>query len=291
MHRIISQRENSASAAMLSIVATMTVVLAGALSAEAAYISEVFLDDGRGDAGVPNAVELTGIDRLSADAVDLVVIDAGAYRLGSIRQIITIPALSPLTLVSERDWPSVLWGSDLAMGGDHVTLKQLGAGECFSFATASSLILFDRPTLLQKGPGQNIFSSESQAALDGAELIDAVTLTEAMDATHAEAPGDVYQIGPGHALVRPLAGDGSLSSAFVAGEIADMGALAGTEPPLPLTPGKLNPLWNPVPEPTSAVMMLGALAVLLAAGGGRGGREVGHRRRGALFDRSVSSMI
>lgn len=244
--------------------------------AHAAYISEVFFDDGRGEAGMPNSVELANLNALPTDAVDLIIIDARLDNLGIVWQIISIPTNDAVLLVSERDWPSDLWGPDTRLGDNRLTLDQLGAGESFNFTFARTLMLYDRTTRVAEDPVQNLFSDEQQQRLDGAELLDAVTFVPQGGLADPDAPGATFEIQAGDALVRPLLDGATLGPSIIAGHATETGVLAGTEPPLPLTPGMENPVWHSVPEPTTAAMMLAALAAMLtrraarAKGGGTG---------------------
>lgn len=233
--------------------------------ARGAYISEVFFDDGRdGPDTMPNAIEFDRLDRAPGEQVELIVIDAGSDSFGEIMRIVPIPTNEATFLVAEHPWPHELWGREHPLGDNHAALEELLEGATsFRFGRARSLMLYDQPTGLSEWSLESIFSDANQARLADVALLDALTFVFDADAAEAEAPGPHFEVQPDHAITWPLATVGLPAAERLAGEITATGKLAGTNPPLALTPGLENPIWSPIPEPGAAVVMLAGLAGLL----------------------------
>ncbi len=238
----------------------------------AAYISEVFFDDGSGAEGMPTAVEVRGLDSGATDYMDLIVIDAGVGRYGTVQRVVSLPTTNPLALVSEHAWPTTLWGRSLSPDAtSNMILGDISDDTDFGFRFVRSLLLYDRQTRVVKG-GANLFSDEQQQRLDGAVLLDAITFTfDGLDAA-AEAPNPRYDVGEGYAIVRPMEYDSDLGTP-VAGLVNKQGNLEGLSPDLAVTPGWGNPAWEPAspllspapaPEPSTAWLVLPVLLVFLA---------------------------
>lgn len=248
-----------------------------ALQAEAAYISELFIDDG-GAREVPHAVEFDALGRLEADHAELLVVDAGPSALGHLQRVIGVPTDRPLRMLSERPWPEQVWDMQVNTHAAHTTLAELGETDGFHFNAARTLLLYDRPTGLTQTLAESVFSPSVQDRLAEAELLEALTLVFPGGVADAEAPGPHFTLEPGDALVRPLDEAGEPRPELVIGTTTDTGTLAGTDPRLSLSPAARNPEWRPVPEPGTAALALG-LAITALMMRHRGG-HCSHRRPG-----------
>ena len=231
----------------------------------AAVISELFISDGTAE-GVPNAIEFADLDALPASAVDLIVIDVSPRRYGAVERVISLPTDWPYQLLSERSWPSQPWGDELELGPSAATLDTLGEGDSLAFAGARSLLLYDRTTTVTETGGLSLFSDDQQARLNGAALLDQMTITLDGAAVSEQVTAPILALSAGHAVVRPLDGS-TFSSDLLAGPVTATGTLAGVSPEVTLTPGAINIDLSPVPatpEPATASLLAAALAVLLA---------------------------
>lgn len=244
-------------------VACMVVIALPSLG-RAAVISELFLADDAADGtdnGMPNAIELTGLDALSATTVDLIVIDAGPRHYGEVQRVISLPATSKALMISEQAWPSVLWGSADYLGDSRTTLADLKEGESLAFDGARTVLLYDRVTKVSETDGVSLFSDVQQAALDGASRLDQLTFVLGDAAVSDRAMSPVLKLAAGNAAARRLVDD--VFGAMVGGAVTEAGTLVGSDPEIELTPGLMNigVEGTSTPEPATAPLLLLGLAL------------------------------
>lgn len=241
----------------LLILACGLAVIAVGRPAHAAYISEVYL--AAAGSAHPDAVELSG---LSGSVVDLVVVNALPGRYGEVEQVVTVPVVSGVVIISDDVWQPVIWAPPA--GAQTMQLGSLatqGGSGAFAFNWAWSLMLFDRATQLQAS-GLNLFTNPlQQARMGDAVLLDQLTIRQNAMPTDPSIPGSVVGMVEGQALTRYIDGQGTQE--ILVGVPDAFGRLADGASTYRLTPGLLNMSSPPghLPEPGSAAM-LGAIVVL-----------------------------
>lgn len=235
-------------------------------AARAGFISEVYLA-GAGSTH-PNAVELSGI---SGDAVDLIVVSALPGYYGEVLQVVHVPVVSDVVIISDDVWGSGAWGPTngeqvMQLGG----LEAQGDPDDFAFSWAWSLLVYDRATQVQANSLDLFTNALQQARLGDAVLLDQLTISVAGMPVDRAVLGNVLSLSRGQALSRQVDGRGTQET--LAGVPTAEGYLLDGVSPYRLTPGLRNlPLpTGHMPEPTSAALLAGLAGLVLR-------RRAGHR--------------
>ena len=241
--------------------------LAGCLAChvKAAHISEVFLAPSAGVSHIwPDAVEL---DLLSQNEYDLLIMDASADRRYQVVQVVRLTTDYPLALLSEDGWSSNLWNDNAVPSSAQFRLSD-SAIEVASptggleLRGSRTLLLFEGRTIFQAGRADYL-AQLSEGRQEAATLVDWMTLGPSdlgwalndepahpmIDGTVISLPIDPLTFGPVRANAVQAVPD-------------HVGALPGSIPTYPFTPGLTNPVWQHAPEPSSvSLLFIGLLAI------------------------------